>query len=143
MWQAKQQSRIAQSTGEAEFCAITPGVNQVVWVRHLLQELSVGYTRATVVYTDNNVARALMENPIHYTRMKQIGVIYFMLTNLIARNVICAGRVPTGLNPADIGTKPLSRREFESKAEYYFNGIQDLELPPVERPVTDKSDDYV
>ena len=143
MWQAKQQSRVAQSTGEAEFCAVTPGVNQVVWVRHLLSELSVGYSRATAVYTDNNVARALMENPVHYTRMKQIGVIYFMLLDLITRHVIVAGRVPTEVNPADLGTKPLSRREFEAKADSYFNGIGDLDLDPVERPYTEQSDDYV
>ena len=79
---------------------MTPGVNQVVWVRHLLSEF---YSRATAVYTDNNVARALMENPVHYTRMKQIGVIYFLLIDLIARHVIVAGRVPTEVNPADLG----------------------------------------
>ena len=58
MWQVKQQSRIAQSTGEAEFCAATPGINQVVWVRQLLHELGVDYTRATAVYTDNDLARS-------------------------------------------------------------------------------------
>lgn len=33
MWQAKQQTRVAQSTCEAEFCAVKPGVNQAAWVR--------------------------------------------------------------------------------------------------------------
>ena len=143
MWQVKQQTRVAQSTGEAEFCAVTPGVNQVVWVRHLLHELELGYSRASAVYTDNDLARSLIENPIHYTRMKQIGVKYFMLTNLRERHVICAGRVPTKLNPADLGTKPLSRSEFEPKADTYFNGIGRLELDPIDRPLTVKTDDYV
>jgi hypothetical protein len=90
--------------------------------------LGVGYSRATAVYTDNDLARSLIENPVHYTRMKQIGVKYFMCTDLCERHVICAGRVPTQLNPADLGTKPLSRHEFESKANTYFNDIGDLEL---------------
>ena len=143
MWQAKQQPRIAQSTGEAEFCAVTPGVNQVVWVRQLLHELGVGYKRATAIYTDNDVARALISNPVHYTRMKQISIKYYMLHDLVALHIIVAGRVDTKLNPSDIGTKPLGRREFEFKANIYFNGIGDLELTPLERPLTLMNDEYV
>ena len=79
MWQTKQQTRVAQSTGEAEYCAITPGVNMLIWVRTLLHEMRLGYTRASAVYTDNDAARSLVANPVHYSRLKQIGVKYHML----------------------------------------------------------------
>jgi hypothetical protein len=64
--------RVAQSTGEAEFLALTPGCNMVVWVRTLLKELQLGYTRATAVYTDNKTARALSANTVKHSTMKQI-----------------------------------------------------------------------
>jgi hypothetical protein len=75
--------------------------------------------------------------------MKQIGVKYFMLHDLVNLHVIVAGRVSTKVNPSDIGTKPLSRREFEGKANTFFDGIGELELDPIERPLTVASDEYV
>lgn len=103
MWQVKQQPRVAQSTSEAEYCTITPGVNMVVWIRELLHEMSLGYVRASAIYTDNDVARSMVENPVHHSRMKQIGVKYHMLRQLVELNIICAGRIATAKNPADIG----------------------------------------
>ena len=95
MWQVKQQPRVAQSTSEAEYCTITPGVNMVVWIRELLHEMSLGYVRASAIYTDNDVARSMVENPVHHSRMKQIGVKYHMLRQLVELNIICAGRIAT------------------------------------------------
>ncbi|CAM9966409.1 unnamed protein product, partial [Ectocarpus fasciculatus] len=106
-WQVKQQPRVAQSTGEAEYCAVTPGVNEIVWIRALLSELGCGYRRAAAAYTDNNVALVMLQNPVHHSRMKQISVKYHMLRALLENNVICGGRIATDVNPADVGTKPL------------------------------------
>ena len=142
MWQVKQQSRVAQSTGEAEFCAVTPGVNMIVWIRQLLKELKLGYQRATAVYTDNDVARAMIENPVHYSRMKQISTKYFMLRQVREVNVICAGRIPTDLNPADLGTKPLSYREHCKKARTFFDGLSTLDFDRIPRPLTVANDEY-
>ena len=48
MWQVKRQGSVAQSTGEAEFLALTPGCN-MIWIRTLLKELQLGYTKATAI----------------------------------------------------------------------------------------------
>jgi hypothetical protein len=50
----------------------------VVWVRTLLKELHLGYTRATAVYTDNETARALSANTVKHSTMKQISLKYFL-----------------------------------------------------------------
>jgi hypothetical protein len=86
----------------------------------------MGYSRATAVYTDNDVARAMAENPIHHTRMKQICLKYFLVRYLTRLCVIVMGRIPTGWNPADIGTKPLGGVEFWKKAEIFFCGLDIL-----------------
>ena len=117
IWKSGKQPKVAQSTGEAEFLCLTPGSNNVVWLRNLLKELSLVYSRASTVYTDNDVARAIALNPVHHSRMKQVAVKYFMIRDLIILGVIAAGRVDTSLNPADTGTKPLGRIEFDKKVD--------------------------
>ena len=143
MWSAKQQGRVAQSTGEAEFIAMTPGCNMVVWLRTLLSELRLGYTRATSMYTDNETARIVSENPTKHSTMKQIAIKYLMIRHLKSLNIITGGRVATNVNPADLGTKPLGVRELDKKSETFFNGIGDLDYTLVERPMTVISDEYV
>ena len=143
MWCVKQQGRVAQSTGEAEFIAMTPGCNMVVWIRSLLSELRLGYIKATATYTDNETARILSENPTKHSTMKQISIKYLMIRQLRALNIIVGGRVGTDVNPADLGTKPLGVRELTKKSNTFFDGIGDLAYTQVERPTTILNDEYV
>ena len=104
MWCSKQQSNIALSVAEAEYCCMTPGVNMVRWARNLLYELGMGYARATAVYTDNTTAQSLASNPVHHSRMKQLHLKSLVLRDINKCAVVCCGRVSTSENPADIGT---------------------------------------
>jgi hypothetical protein len=143
MWQVKRQGRVAQSTGEAEFLALTPGCNMVVWVRTLLKELQLGYTRATAVYTDNETARALSANTVKHSTMKQISLKYFLAKDLSDLSVTVTGRIDTSENPADLGTKPLGFREYLKKANYFFDGIAGAVYERLARPLTTITDEYV
>ena len=142
MWQVKRQGRVAQSTGEAEFLALTPGCNMIVWIRTLLKELQLGYTKATSIYTDNETARALSVNTVKHSTMKQIALKYFVAQDLNDLGVTVTGRIDTGENPADLGTKPLGVREYEKKAGYYFSGIGNIKYTRLVRPTTKISDEY-
>ena len=136
---------MAQSTAEAEFLAITPGSNSLVWLRNVLKEMGLGYARASTVYTDNDVARATSNNPVHHSRMKQISLKYFLVRDLIKLGVIAVGRIDTTLNPADIGTKPLGRLEFDRKVDIYFLGLDSfykLDFYEIERPLLVENDEY-
>ena len=84
----------------------------------------------------------MIENPVHYSRMKQISTKYFMLRQVREVNVICAGRIPTDLNPADLGTKPLSYREHCKKARTFFDGLSTLDFDRIPRPLTVANDEY-
>jgi hypothetical protein len=140
MWVTKRQNTIAQSTAEAEYCCLTPGVNQVRWVRSILYELGVGYTRATPVYTDNATAQNFVENPVHHSRMKQLHLKYLLLRELSEWNVITCGKIDTSVNPADLGTKPLGAIETERKSLVYFEGLSHLDYQPIERRETTLND---
>ena len=140
MWCSKQQTTIAQSSAEAEFCCLTPGVNVVRWTRNLLYELGMGYSRATGVYTDNTTAQGLVANPVHHTRMKQLHLKYLYIRELNSNHIISCGRVTTQDNPADLGTKALGANETAKKSNTFFNGIGELELEEVDRPITTDND---
>ena len=140
MWCSKQQPNIALSVAEAEYCCMTPGVNMVRWVRNLLYELGVGYTRATAVYTDNTTAQSLASNPVHHSRMKQLHLKSLVLRDINKCGVVCCGRVSTSENPADLGTKALGASETERKANYFFNGMSHIDFEPIARPLTTPND---
>ena len=140
MWCTKQQSNIAQSTAEAEYCCLTPGVNQVRWVRAILHELGVGYVRATPVYTDNTTAQNFVENPVHHSRMKQLHLKFLNLRELSEWHVIVCAKISTQVNPADLGTKPLGAIETERKSRVFFEGLEHLDYEPVKRLETIPND---
>ena len=51
----------------------------------------------------------------------------------------------SNMNPADIGTKPLGRVEFERKVDIYFLGLDSLfklDFNEVERPLLVDNDEY-
>ena len=144
-WKSGKQTKVAQSTAEAEFLAITPGSNSLVWLRNVLKEMGLGYARASTVYTDNDVARATSNNPVHHSRMKQISLKYFVVRDLIKLGVIAVGRIDTTMNPADMGTKPLGRLEFDRKVDIYFLGLDSLyklDFYEIERPLLVENDEY-
>jgi hypothetical protein len=144
-WKSGKQGKLAQSTGEAEFLCLTPGVNQVTWIRNVLSELLMGYSRASTVYTDNDVARAMAQNPVHHTRMKQVCLKYMLIRELTALCVIVMGRVSTDINPADLGTKPLGILEFTKKVDIFFLGLDALHsygFKQVIRPLLVSNDEY-
>jgi hypothetical protein len=55
--------------------------------------------------------------------MKQISLKYFVANDLNDLSVTVTGRIDTGENPADLGTKPLGFREYLKKANYFFDGV--------------------
>jgi hypothetical protein len=131
--------------GKQSFLCLTPGVNYVVWIRNLLSEMKLGYACASTVYTDNNNARILAENPVHHSRMKQISVKYFLIRELVNLCVVTAGRIATDLNPADFGTKPLGRAEFIRKVDMFFSGLDSLYqlgFTQIERPLLVSNEEY-
>lgn len=93
------------------YCCLTSGVNQLQWVRSVLHELTLGYVRATPVYTDNITAQNFVENPVYHSRMKQLYLKFPNLRELSEWHVIVCEKIPTEVNSADLGTKPLDASE--------------------------------
>ncbi|XP_028055810.1 uncharacterized protein LOC114259975 [Camellia sinensis] len=54
-WQSKKQNVVAKSSAEAEFRAMTQGVCELLWIRLLLEDLTIHQTDSMRLYCDNKV----------------------------------------------------------------------------------------
>lgn len=112
-WKSKKQPTIALSSTEAEYISATLAVQESIWLRKLLVELSHPQDNATIIYEDNQGCIALSKNAAHHNRTKHIDIKYHFIREKIANNIIKLIYIPTNENIADLFTKGLNRLKFE------------------------------
>ena len=81
-WQSKLQKCVALSITKAEYIAVTEACKETLWMKKLLQELSLkqeGYT----VYCDSQSAIHLSKNSTYHSRSKHIDVRYHWIRDVL------------------------------------------------------------
>ncbi|KAK5834863.1 hypothetical protein PVK06_010542 [Gossypium arboreum] len=68
-WSSKKQQIVAQSTAEAEYIAAATTVNQVIWLRKLLDDLNAGQPEATKIKVGNQSVVASAKNLCFMARL--------------------------------------------------------------------------
>lgn len=117
-WNSKAQTSIAMSTFEAELYALIEAAKEATFLRKLLQD--VGYIQknasATPVYCDNQSVIAVVNGygTGSHRKVKHIPMRINFLKELIANNIITVKYIHTDRNHADLFTKPLARKHFQS-----------------------------
>ena len=111
-WKSKLQTIIAQSTTEAEYIAINIAAKEAVYIRALLEELGLYKQNKLPLYTDNNGALLLANNPLFHERTKHIAVKYHYIRDLINKGILDLIYIPTKEQKADGLTKPLDKLKF-------------------------------
>jgi Reverse transcriptase (RNA-dependent DNA polymerase) len=112
-WACKKQQTIALSTCEAELYAEAACTQEVLWLRHLLSELSLNIQPQSVIWGDNQSTLQISEHGIIGERTKHIDIKYKFITECIETDEIKVAYVRTDLQQADILTKALSKPIFE------------------------------
>ena len=110
----KQQSVVLSST-EAEYMALTQGVNEALWLGKLLADLGALKHQKEIkqVQCDNQGAIALTKNPEYHARSKHIDIQFHFIRQHVETGAIELRYCPTHQMTADIFTKPLPRTQFE------------------------------
>ncbi|KAI9905581.1 hypothetical protein PsorP6_013858 [Peronosclerospora sorghi] len=62
IYKSKRQRPVALSSAEAEYVALSIAAQEVLWLLHLLMELSVGSLPSTMINVDNQAAITMAEN---------------------------------------------------------------------------------
>ena len=111
-WKSKLQTIIAQSTTEAEYIAINIAAKEAVYIKSLLKELGLYKQNKLPLYTDNNRALLLANNPIFHERTKHIAVKYYYIRDLINKGIINLIYISSKEQKADGFTKALDKVKF-------------------------------
>lgn len=112
-WSSKKQRVVALSTCEAELYAESAAIQEVLWLRGLMEELGLHTRTGSVVYGDNQSTIAVSHNGVKGERTKHVDVKYHFVTETIERGVVKLQWIPTAQQQADIFTKALAAPIFE------------------------------
>ncbi len=104
---------VALSTCEAELYAEAAALQEVLWLRGMLQELGLTVATGSVVYGDNQSAIAVSKNGVKGERTKHVDVKYHFVTETVTAGNVKLQWIPTTEQEADIFTKALGAPAFE------------------------------
>ena len=106
-WKSKKQDVVARSSAEAEYRAMTLATCELIWLKHLLQELRFGKDEQMKLICDNQAALRISSNPVFHERTKHIEVDCHIIREEIASGCISTSFVNFNDQLADIFTKSL------------------------------------
>uniref|UniRef100_A0A2N9ETD3 Reverse transcriptase Ty1/copia-type domain-containing protein n=1 Tax=Fagus sylvatica TaxID=28930 RepID=A0A2N9ETD3_FAGSY len=116
----KKQSVVTRSNTEAEYRALADTTSELLWLRWLLQDLSVSTSSATPIYCDNWNAIQIARNDIFHKRTKHIEIDYHLVRHHLLQSSLQLIYVSSHDQLADIFTKshPTGRfRDLVSKLQ--------------------------
>ena len=112
-WSSKLQPMVALSTTEAEYIAACEAGKEIIWLRHLFDELGYPLPSSSTLFIDNMSAVSVAKNPEHYGWMKHLDLRYHWLKDVVESGIISPVHLAGSAMPADILTKALPRVKVE------------------------------
>ena len=118
-WRSVKQSCIADSTMEAEYVAACEVAKEAVWLKEFLSDLGVVRIEQIPItlFCNNSGAVAQSKDPRNHKKGKHIERKYHIIRDIIARGDVVAAKIESANNLADLFTKALPQRTFESHLE--------------------------
>ena len=80
-WKSKKQHVVARSNAETEYRAMALATCELIWMRHLLQELRFGKDEQMKPICDNQAALHIASNPVFHERTKHMLVLSIQMIN--------------------------------------------------------------
>lgn len=113
-WKSKKQNIVARSSAEAEFRAMAMGICELLWLKIVLQDLKIQWESPMRLYCDNKSAISIAHNPVQQDRTKHIEVDRHFIKEKLDNGLICTPFVSIGGQLANVLTKGLSNKVFQS-----------------------------
>ncbi|KAK2990759.1 hypothetical protein RJ640_003827 [Escallonia rubra] len=118
-WKSKKQSVVSRSSVESEYRAMAQSTCEVMWICHLLEEISLKPPLPAKLWCDNQAALCIASNPVYHERTKHIEVDCHFIREKIQENLISTNYVKTRQQLGDIFTKSLNG----TRVEYLCNKL--------------------
>ncbi|PRQ42655.1 putative RNA-directed DNA polymerase [Rosa chinensis] len=126
-WRSKKQKVVARSSAEAEFRGMAHGVCELLWIRHLLKDLGFKNRKTMDLHCDNKAAIEIAHNPVQHDRTKHVEVDRHFIKENLDRKIIYFPFVQSEEQLADILTKAVSGKVFNSSLDKL--GMIDIYAP--------------
>jgi hypothetical protein len=110
-WRSKKQIVVSRSTTESEYRALSKGVCEMLWVKHLLSELKLLRKGPLRAWCDNQSAISIANNPVQHDRTKHVEIDRFFIKEKLDAWIISLTHVSSGKQIVDCLTKGLGTRE--------------------------------
>jgi hypothetical protein len=113
------QATVAKSTAEAEYAAMSQGVQQLQAIRAILVEMNLMSDQGPVtVYSDNQSAIYTSNNITLGSNMRHVLTNYHHVREQVKQKMIRVTYLPTSEMVADMFTKALPRETFEKHRDH-------------------------
>lgn len=99
----------ANSTSEAEFLALDTCAKEIIWIRELLSELSIGEADEKMMHQENLGCMTWTDSIQGLRYVKKVGIRYQFVQDRLNRKVIRVEYISSESNKADSLTKILGR----------------------------------
>jgi hypothetical protein len=116
-WLSQKQMVVVKSSCEAEYMVSTIAASQVVWVRHVLEEVAKIEVSVPIIRMDNTTVIALAKNLVLHDRSKHIDVKFHFTRECAERDDIKLEHVEIGDELTDVLTKALGRVHLQDLCE--------------------------
>ncbi|SGY26816.1 BQ5605_C018g08800 [Microbotryum silenes-dioicae] len=111
-WSSKRQTRVADSTTDAEYLALSHAGKEAIYLTQLLSELHVSPIAAAHIFTDNEAAAAVAHDPVRTSGTRHIRLREHFVRDMVNRGDISLSHVGTADMVADVFTKALGPKIF-------------------------------
>ena len=106
-WKSKKQLVVARFSVDAKYRVMALTTCELIWLRHLLQELRFGKDEQMKLICDNQDALHIASNPVFHERTKHIEVYCHFIKEKVASGYVATSFVNSNDQLADIFTKSL------------------------------------
>ena len=106
-WKSKKQDVVARFNAELEYRVMTMATCELIWLRHLLQELRFGKDEQMKLICDNQTALHVASNSVFHERTEHIEVACHFIREKISSGCVTTSFVNSNNQLADIFTKFL------------------------------------
>ena len=126
IWLSKKQNTVALSTAEAEYMALSLGLQELKFLMQLLVQIGLIPKLPIPVYSDNQAAISISSNPaVSHSRTKHIDLRHHYVRECVSSGEIRVEWISSKDQLADVFTKGLNKMTYAKLVERAMTGKEE------------------
>ncbi|XP_074334009.1 secreted RxLR effector protein 161-like [Apium graveolens] len=98
-WRSKKQSLASKLSAESEYRALADTTQELIWLRWLLEDMSVTYSPTTLLYCDSKSVMDVAHNDIFHERTTHIEIDCHFTRQQVTKGMVYLRIVPSATTP--------------------------------------------